>query len=533
MRCVFLSFFAGCCRCIGGAQLLCDGFEEFDLSQHFFDEFAAWQPLYGRDSIKMSRDFLYSIFEPRIMPHLEQILRKCPVPVLEIMMNTILALDTDRSTAEAQWMYETAMRAADQLAGTNLDVANLLAEWTDDAAHVYPFLFGMRPHDCHGSALKVFVYELPDNFTQPMLYCHHGQWGTEVLFHRFFMHSACRTTDPDEADFFYVPVYGTCLFVRNKLSEGNRAANDLWDPLVAFLAQQPSYHRRGRMDHIFLFADGQGPRIWDAYDLIQSDSIFLAVESKCPTWDEPTRRYTDVKPCVSAWKDVLIPGHTDHARKRYMLKHNRPSAERDLLLTFHGRHPGAHESYGGCAVRGAVMELEGLEGADVGGFVLDYLERKGRSHFCLVPGGTSPWTNHLYESFFCGCVPVILSDEYEVAFQHVLPWPTLSIKWPEAAVGDLYEFLRTFPRDKLAKMKAEVDRHACWFDYMSEDPTCSPYLAVISALEERKRRFPSYHGRFWNAEVALTRANRSSGGVPPRRATRFHVLDEEAFQLQA
>ena len=25
----------------------------------------------------------------------------------------------------------------------------------------------------------------------------------------------------------------------------------------------------------------------------------------------------------------------------------------------------------------------------------DYLERMGMSHFCLVPGGTSPWTNHL------------------------------------------------------------------------------------------------------------------------------------------
>ncbi len=33
----------------------------------------------------------------------------------------------------------------------------------------------------------------------------------------------------------------------------------------------------------------------------------------------------------------------------------------------------------------------------------------GASHFCLVPMGTSSWTNHLYESFFAGCIPVILS----------------------------------------------------------------------------------------------------------------------------
>ena len=63
------------------------------------------------------------------------------------------------------------------------------------------------------------------------------------------------------------------------------------------------------------------------------------------------------------------------------------------------------------------MRLQGKEGVSVGGFVEDYFELKGRSRFCLVPGGTSPWTNHLYESFFAGCIPVILSDEYEVAFQ--------------------------------------------------------------------------------------------------------------------
>ena len=34
---------------------------------------------------------------------------------------------------------------------------------------------------------------------------------------------------------------------------------------------------------------------------------------------------------------------------------------------------------------------------------------KGASHFCLVPMGTSSWTNHLYEAFFAGCIPVILS----------------------------------------------------------------------------------------------------------------------------
>merc|ERR1712176_1412859 len=106
------------------------------------------------------------------------------------------------------------------------------------------------------------------------------------------------------------------------------------------------------------------------------------------------------------------------------------------------------------------MELDGMPDIDVGGFVENYLELKGRSHFCLIPAGTSPWTNHLYESFFCGCIPVILSDEYEVAFQGQLEWPRFSIKWPEASVGDaLYDHLSSFTKDELQEMKAEVDSH--------------------------------------------------------------------------
>ncbi|CAE8585336.1 unnamed protein product, partial [Polarella glacialis] len=152
-------------------------------------------------------------------------------------------------------------------------------------------------------------------------------------------------------------------------------------------------------------------------DAIARESVFLSPESRCPTWGEPMRRYLDVKQCLSSWKDIVIPGHTDYARIQYMKRQNRRSAERRLLMTFHGRAPESHGAYGDCAVRGQLMKLGerfGIEsGVDIGGFVGDYLERKGDSHFCLVPAGTSPWTNHLYESFHAGCVPVILSDEYE------------------------------------------------------------------------------------------------------------------------
>lgn len=60
------------------------------------------------------------------------------------------------------------------------------------------------------------VYEVPAELTEKQLDCALGQWGTEVLFHRYFQSSTCRTLDAEEADFFLVPVYSTCLFTKER-----------------------------------------------------------------------------------------------------------------------------------------------------------------------------------------------------------------------------------------------------------------------------------------------------------------------------
>ena len=47
---------------------------------------------------------------------------------------------------------------------------------------IFPFLLGLTPvHDCYGSQLRIFVYDLPQ-LTQGVLHCHHGQWGLEVTW---------------------------------------------------------------------------------------------------------------------------------------------------------------------------------------------------------------------------------------------------------------------------------------------------------------------------------------------------------------
>ncbi|CAD7946205.1 unnamed protein product [Amoebophrya sp. A120] len=350
---------------------------------------------------------------------------------------------------------------------------------------------------CHGQ--RFFVYDDLhfSLYTPGLLSCLQGQWGTEVLVRSFFENSSCRTYDEEAADWFYVGLFATCRYV--KLNEGvvdegkvmksmDQLSTDyIWEAVLAYLRTSKYYHRHNGQDHIFLFADGQGPRIFDSYDVWRAEAVFLSPEATCPTWGENMRKYVDVKRCLGPWKDVIIPGHTDYARLEYMKKHDKPSQDRQLLATFHGRAPGGHTAYEHCAVRRKVMDLSGFPGVDVGGFVSDYLERKGDSHFCLVPAGTSPWTNHLYESFYSGCVPVILSDDYFVAFRHEIPWEKIAIKWPESLVDSrLYQFLHdlaVYEPGRLREMKQNGRKYSCFFNWYSVDVKCNPYLLILRRLK--------------------------------------------------
>ena len=60
----------------------------------------------------------------------------------------------------------------------------------------------------------------------------------------------------------------------------------------------------------------------------------------------------------------------------------------------------------------------------------DYAQLMGSSRFCLVPRGQSAWTRRAFESFFSGCVPVLLSDHVELPFESSIDYSKMTIKWP-------------------------------------------------------------------------------------------------------
>ena len=83
-------------------------------------------------------------------------------------------------------------------------------------------------------------------------------------------------------------------------------------------------------------------------------SSFCVTFPFSPPWLKPRQKKFG---CVffSCWASEQTP--EDYARIQYMKRHNKPSAERRLLMTFHGRAPELHGAYGNCVVRGDLTKL--------------------------------------------------------------------------------------------------------------------------------------------------------------------------------
>ncbi|KAF4684822.1 hypothetical protein FOZ63_024742 [Perkinsus olseni] len=271
------------------AHLECPGGIDDCLTEDFFRDLAQFQATYMREDLNLSQYFLTSIYRLCVEPYLDRLdasgeAPKCPAPLADIMLNALLALETRfEGASEARKLYQRAVSlvtAASEAGDSSVEY--LLADWQLDTPYTYPALLGLaQPSPVSFSSLKVYVYEPPEEiFTglqQSSLLCGMGQWGVEVLVHKWLLSNANRTTDPSDADLFYVPVYGTCLQTRNGMGLQSMTA-EVYEPLFKWLLNSSWWQRRDGADHIFLFADGQGAYQFTFYDILRSNPILLLVE---------------------------------------------------------------------------------------------------------------------------------------------------------------------------------------------------------------------------------------------------------------
>jgi len=228
-----------------------------------------------------------------------------------------------------------------------------------------------------------------------------------------------------------------------------------------------------------------------------------------------------VEPCFDTWKDIAIPGYLHRHEILSLATRARPLEKREHLAVFLGRTDpsrGPHPTAGGIDVRGAIRKLH-LEGKIFVGQNLSIPDMHGvmgNAKFCFVPKGKSAWSLRFYEALFANCVPVVLSDYWELPFEDFLNVPSFVIKWPMEDVGDsLLDFLNRQPLTVLEAYMKSSRQLRCWYVYppllheIEADPDndqlykVCPNLRTENAFEgivrllDRKRRTYSTMGRFF------------------------------------
>eukprot|EP00397_Hematodinium_sp_SG-2012_P044376 GEMP01049554.1.p1 GENE.GEMP01049554.1~~GEMP01049554.1.p1 ORF type:complete len:314 (+),score=24.59 GEMP01049554.1:672-1613(+) len=280
--------------------------------------------------------------------------------------------------------------------------------------------------------------------------------GSGVQLHDWMTMSHLRTPDPEEADFFFVPGYAICIFEGGFLPYSGVDA--VYRELIPSL---PYFHRHEGRDHVFTFTSA-------------------------------------------------VPGFLMLEEGISLVRMAQPLSNRPLLSVFFGRidpsrgkHPTRpHE----VDIRVEIAKLESEDlfiGQNLS--MVEVHQKMGQTKFCLIPKGKSAWSLRLYEALFANCVPVVLSDYWELPFENFINFSSFIIKWPTSGIGKLLSYLREVP-DKVIERYMEVARdQRCWFMYppplqefhdgtqdihsqICPHPTRNAYEGIVQELVRKRRK---------------------------------------------
>eukprot|EP00920_Eleutheroschizon_duboscqi_P034249 GHVT01082338.1.p1 GENE.GHVT01082338.1~~GHVT01082338.1.p1 ORF type:complete len:1236 (-),score=201.88 GHVT01082338.1:223-3930(-) len=217
------------------------------------------------------------------------------------------------------------------------------------------------------------------------------------------------------------------------------------------------FSRTDGSDHIFTFTSGASSSLFPSWALWISRAIQLTPETGLCN-DFPSQRVAN----FNTWRDVSVPGKLEWPAIVELLAEEKEAARaapapakssfnefptwagKKFLAVFHGTvdptrgvHPWAKSS--SVDVRSELVrwwaELPGVLVRKTFAPRAAIYKVMSRSVFCLVPRGKSAWSLRLFEALFAGCIPVVLSDEWQLPFESFIDMSQIVVKPPEKSAA--------------------------------------------------------------------------------------------------
>ncbi|GFR49029.1 hypothetical protein Agub_g11051, partial [Astrephomene gubernaculifera] len=384
----------------------------------------------------------------------------------------------------------------------------------------------------------IYVYDLPPAYNARMLQYRNDRglctwrtfgsgnasetfgwtYGLEVLMHEMMLQSEHRTFDPDQADFFYVPVYGSCfIYPVHCYADGPwwhvpsgprvmHVTNMMLEVRDWIRQHFPFWDRRGGRDHIWLMTHDEGACY--APTEIYNTSILLThwgrtdpshTSNTAYTPDNYTQEFLHPQqpggwlgriaghPCYTPGKDLVIPALKlpPHYSASPLLFH--PPRHRPTLLFLRGDVGKTRLPNYSRGIRQRLYELGKLhdwrsryavligDGSDVPG---SYSEQLASSRFCVVAPGDG-WSARMEDAVLHGCIPVIIMDGVSGVWEEQLALARASVRVREGELEGLPERLAAIPERVVAGMQRRLRRFWHRYAYASHPLLAKQMKEVI------------------------------------------------------
>ncbi|CAD5332416.1 unnamed protein product [Arabidopsis thaliana] len=311
--------------------------------------------------------------------------------------------------------------------------------------------------------MKIYVYDLPASYNDDWVTasdrCASHLFAAEVAIHRALLSSDVRTLDPEEADYFFVPVYVSCNFSTSNGFPSLSHARSLLSSAVDFLSDHyPFWNRSQGSDHVFVASHDFGACFHAMEDMAIEEGIpeFMKRSIILQTFGVKYKH-----PCQEV-EHVVIPPYIPPESVKKAIEKAPANGRRDIWAFFRGKMEVNPKNISGRfyskGVRTAILKK-------FGGRRRFYLNRHRfagyrseivRSVFCLCPLGWAPWSPRLVESAVLGCVPVVIADGIQLPFSETVQWPEISLTVAEKDVRNLRKVLEHVAATNLSAIQRNL-----------------------------------------------------------------------------
>ncbi|CAI9111418.1 OLC1v1011640C1 [Oldenlandia corymbosa var. corymbosa] len=256
-----------------------------------------------------------------------------------------------------------------------------------------------------------------------------GKYASEGYFFQNIRESQFVTDDPDQAHLFFIPI--SCHKMRGKgISYGNMTII-VENYVQGLLQKYPYWNRTLGADHFFVTCHDVGVRATEGLPFLVKNSI-RAVCS--PSYDVGFIPHKDVA-LPQVLQPFALPRGGNDVENRTILGYwagHRNSKIRVIL---------AREWENDTELYVMNNRINRATGA------LVYQKNFYKTKFCICPGGSQVNSARIADSIHYGCIPVILSDYYDLPFNDILNWKKFAVVLKEKDVYQLKQILKNITQD--------------------------------------------------------------------------------------